>query len=264
MDLLGPFKTQPFSRQRELVIDIVKLGRSKHHVPILFEVDVTDARNRIRLLKQQSGGSFSFTGWSVMCIAKAISENKQLHALRYGRRQMVIFEEVDVLLTVQKSVEEEPIPLPFVIRNANMKSFLQINEDILGAKRQGATKGTMTLGKNPWYASLYRSLPGVIRILIGRGMMRSPFAIKRNTGTVGVSAIGMMGNFAGWAIPVGPLPIQFALGSIVHKPAFIDGRVEGRDFLSVAFVFDHDVVDGAPVAAFTSRLVDLMQSAYGL
>jgi pyruvate/2-oxoglutarate dehydrogenase complex dihydrolipoamide acyltransferase (E2) component len=264
MDLLGPFKMQPFSKNRELVIDIVKLGRSKHHVPILFEVDVTDARNRIRLLKQQRGEPLSFTGWAVKCIAQAISENKQMHAIRRGRRQTVVFEEVDVLLTVQKSVEEELIPLPFVIRSANGKSVLQINEEILVAKRQDATKGTMTLGKNPWYANLYLSLPSMIRSLVGLRMMRNPFAVKRNTGTVGVSSIGMMGNFAGWAIPVGPLPIQFALGGIANKPGFVDGHVEGREFLSVAFVFDHDVVDGAPVAAFTLRLAELMQSTYGL
>lgn len=264
MDLLGHFNTQAFSKNRELVIDIVKLGRSKHHVPILFEVDVTDARNRVRLRKQQSGGSLSFTGWAIKCIAQAITENKQMHAIRSGRRQTVVFEEVDVLLTVQKSVEEEPVPLPFVIRDANGKSVLQINEEILAARRQDANKGTMMLGKNPWYANLYLSLPSFVRSLVGRRMMRNPFAIKRNTGTVGVSSIGMMGNFAGWAIPVGPLPIQFALGGIVTKPGIVNGQVEGRDFLSVAFVFDHDVVDGAPVAAFTSRLVELMQSAYGL
>jgi pyruvate/2-oxoglutarate dehydrogenase complex dihydrolipoamide acyltransferase (E2) component len=216
------------------------------------------------MLKQQGGASLSFTGWVVGCIAQAISENTQMHALRRGRRQTVVFEEVDVLLTVQKSVEEELIPLPFVIRNANRKSVFQINEQILVAKRQDATKGTMTLGNNPWFANLYLSFPGVIRSLVGRAMMRNPFAIKRNTGTVGVSSIGMIGNFPGWAIPVGPLPIQFALGGIVNKPGFVDGEVRSREFLSVAFVFDHDVVDGAPVAAFTSRLVALMQSAYGL
>ena len=264
MDLLGPFKTQPFPKNRELVIDIVKLGRSKHHVPVLFEVDVTDARSQIRLLKQQSVGSLSFTGWAVGCIAQAISENKQMHALRRGRRQTVVFDEVDVLLTVQKSVEEELIPLPFVIRNASRKSVLQINEEILVAKRQDATKSTMTLGNNPWYAKLFLSLPSVIRSLVGRTMMRNPFVIKRNTGTVGVSSIGMIGNFPGWVIPVGPLPIQFALGGIVNKPGFVDGEVRGREFLRVAFVFDHDVVDGAPEAASTSRLVELMQSAYGL
>ncbi len=264
MDRLGPYKIQPFSKNRVLVVDIVKLGRSKHHVPILFEVDVTEARERIRRCKRQTNARLSFTGWVVKCIAQAISEHKQMHGLRLGRRRLVLFEQVDVLVTVQKSVEEEFIPLPFLIRNASDKSVLQINEEILAAQREVASSGTMMLGTNPWYASLYRCLPAFIRGLVGRRMMRNPFAIKRNTGTVGVSSIGMVGNFAGWAIPVGPLPIQFALGGISTKPALIDGKLENRDFLSVCFVFDHDVVDGAPVAAFTSRLAELMKSEYGV
>lgn len=243
---------------------MVKLGRTKHHVPILFEADVTEARDRIRLQKKKSGVSVSFTGWAVKCIAQAIAENPQMHALRRGRHTLVVFEEIDVLVTVQKTVEEELIPLPFVIRNANSKSVVEINKDILAAKQQDATAGTMTLGRNPWYANLYLALPGVIRGIAGRIMLHNPFAIKRNTGTVGVSSIGMMGNFAGWAIPVGPLPIQFALGGISKKPVFKDNQISSHEFLSVSFVFDHDVVDGAPVAAFTSRLVELIESAFAL
>jgi pyruvate/2-oxoglutarate dehydrogenase complex dihydrolipoamide acyltransferase (E2) component len=264
MDRLGSFKTQPFSKNRALIIDVVKLGRSKHHVPILFEVDVTEARERIRRYKKQTNARLSFTGWAVKCIAQAISEHKQMHGLRLGRRRLVLFDQVDVLVTVQKSVGEERIPLPFVVRNASGKSILQINEEILAAEGEVASSVTMMLGINPWYANLYRCLPAVIRSLVGRTMMRNPFAVKRNTGTVGVSSIGMMGNFAGWAIPVGPLPIQFALGGISKKPTLIDGKLENRDFLSVCFVFDHDVVDGAPVAAFTSRLAELMQSVDGV
>lgn len=258
------FELKPFSKNRELVIDIVKLGRSKHHVPILFEVDITEARKGIRHYRKETDTPLSFTGWAVKCIAQAVSEHKQMHGLRLGRRKLVLFQQIDVLVTVQKSVEEEFIPLPFVVRNANGKSILQINEEIQTAKHEVASNSTMMLGTNPWYANLYQHIPGAIRGLIGRAMLRKPFAIKRNTGTVGVSSIGMVGNFAGWAIPVGPLPIQFALGGISKKPALVDAKLENRDFLSVCFVFDHDVVDGAPVAAFTSRLVELMQSAYGV
>lgn len=258
------YELKPFSKSRKLVIDVVKLGRSKHHVPILFEVDVTEVREGFRRYREKTGTPVSFTGWAVKCIAQAVSEYKQMHGLRLGRRNLILFQEIDVLVTVQKSVEEEFIPLPVVVRNANGKSILQINEEIQAAKHELASNSTMMLGSNPWYASLYQHIPGAIRSLIGRAMLRKPFAIKRTTGTVGVSSIGMVGNFAGWAIPVGPLPIQFALGGISKKPALVNAKLENRDILCVCFVFDHDVVDGAPVAAFTSRLAELMQSAHGM
>ena len=246
------------------MIDVVRLGSTRHHVPILFEVDITEAREAIRRYRRRTGAPLSFTGWIVKCIAQAISENKKMHGLRLGRRKLVLFEQIDVLVTVQKPVGDELIPLPFVVRNANDKSILQINGEIQAAKREVASPATMTLGSNPWYAKLYLHLPGTIRGLIGRAMLKDPFAIKRHTGTVGVSSIGMVGNFAGWAIPVGPLPIQFAIGGISKKPMLLDGKLENRDFLSVSFVFDHDVVDGGPAAAFTSRLVELLQSAFGV
>ena len=34
--------------------------------------------------------------------------------------------------------------------------------------------------------------------------------------------------------------------------------------LSLTVVFDHDVIDGAPAARFTRRLVELIESGYGL
>jgi hypothetical protein len=34
--------------------------------------------------------------------------------------------------------------------------------------------------------------------------------------------------------------------------------------LSLTVVFDHDVVDGAPAARFVKRLVELIESGYGL
>ena len=44
-----------------------------------------------------------------------------------------------------------------------------------------------------------------------------------------------------------------------HTPT--DAR---RENLNQMVVFDHDVIDGAPAARFTRRLVELIESGYGL
>jgi pyruvate/2-oxoglutarate dehydrogenase complex dihydrolipoamide acyltransferase (E2) component len=49
-----------------------------------------------------------------------------------------------------------------------------------------------------------------------------------------------------------------------RKPAVIEERVEPRDLLDLTVAFDHDVVDGAPAARFVKRLVELIESGYGL
>jgi pyruvate/2-oxoglutarate dehydrogenase complex dihydrolipoamide acyltransferase (E2) component len=54
------------------------------------------------------------------------------------------------------------------------------------------------------------------------------------------------------------------VGGIARKPAEVEGRIELRDLIDLTLIFDHDVVDGAPAARFTRRLVELIESGYGL
>ena len=49
-----------------------------------------------------------------------------------------------------------------------------------------------------------------------------------------------------------------------EKPVVVDGKIEIREMLSVTVSFDHDIVDGAPAARFTSQLKSLIESGYGL
>lgn len=54
------------------------------------------------------------------------------------------------------------------------------------------------------------------------------------------------------------------LGGIAEKPVVVDGKIEIREMLSVTVSFDHDIVDGAPAARFTSQLKSLVEGGYGL
>jgi pyruvate/2-oxoglutarate dehydrogenase complex dihydrolipoamide acyltransferase (E2) component len=54
------------------------------------------------------------------------------------------------------------------------------------------------------------------------------------------------------------------VGGVAWKPAVVEGRIEPREILNLTVRFDHDVVDGAPAARFTRRLVELIESGYGL
>jgi pyruvate/2-oxoglutarate dehydrogenase complex dihydrolipoamide acyltransferase (E2) component len=54
------------------------------------------------------------------------------------------------------------------------------------------------------------------------------------------------------------------VGGISWKPAVVEGRIEPREMLDLTVTYDHDVIDGAPAARFTRRLVELIESGYGL
>lgn len=264
MDVIGKFEKVPFPKKRDLVIDVVALARTKHHVPILLELDVSRARDFIRQNTVKTGKQISFTGWISKCIAQAVSEQPRVHALRSGKRSLVLFNDVDIMIPVQKQTSEGEIPLPYILRKANHKTVYEISDEIRLAQAQDANSQDMVLGKNPWYANIYLRLPRFIRYALGRMLLRNPYGIKRNSGTIGISSIGMMGNFGGWAIPTGPLPLQFGIGSISKKPWVINDEIEIREVLNLAFVFDHDVVDGTPIARFIGRLTELIQNADGL
>jgi pyruvate/2-oxoglutarate dehydrogenase complex dihydrolipoamide acyltransferase (E2) component len=40
-----------------------------------------------------------------------------------------------------------------------------------------------------------------------------------------------------------------------------DGQVEVREYLNLTLSFDHDIVDGAPAARFTMKLIELIELA---
>jgi pyruvate/2-oxoglutarate dehydrogenase complex dihydrolipoamide acyltransferase (E2) component len=254
-----------FPKNRELVITVVELGLSKHRILYLIELDVTQAHAALRREKERTGESLSFTAWIARCIAQAISEHKQVHALKRGRTSMLLFKDVDIMIIVEKTIDGEAFPLPYLLKQANQKSVRQIHDEIRAAQTQAAGHGDIVLGgKNPWFASLLPWMPKVLLMGIGRWQMRDPFRHKKAAGTVLITALGMMGHFSGWAVPIGTQPVCFGVGGIARKPGVNGDRIEIREYLSLSLVFDHDVVDGAPIARFMSRLTELMESGFGL
>ena len=84
-------------------------------------------------------------------------------------------------------------------------------------------------------------------------------------GTTAVSAVGMIGKFRGWLVIMGGhFTTQLGVGGIIEKPVFENGEVEMKEYLRLTLSVDHDVIDGAPLASFSSWLAELMESAFNL
>jgi len=96
-------------------------------------------------------------------------------------------------------------------------------------------------------------------------LRRDPTLVTSMAGTVGISSVGMFGKgHAGWGIATGSHGLDLIVGGTSRRLAEVNGRVEARDILSLTIIFDHDIIDGAPAARFTRKLVELIESAYGL
>lgn len=270
VDLIGSFEQRNFPRFRTPTIDTLNWGRQRHHIPMLVEIDVTAAREAIHEYKTKTGQGISFTGWIVKCLAQAVSEHKYVHALRKGKRQLVIFNDVDVNAIVERAVGRETLPMPYIIRKANEKTLADIHAEIRAAQKSPVTAGDVQVGspRAAWMMQLFTLLPQFVRnAIFWQPLFRNPFSIKRMMGTVSVSSLtsfGMMGGGMSWGIPIGIHPLLIAVGGIAKRPGVIDNQIVIREYVGLTVMFDHDVTDGAPVARFINRLQELMTDRYGL
>lgn len=251
-----------FPRIREGAIDLLREAHRKHMIHALLEVDVTEARRLIHEHKARTGEALSFTAFVAACLAKAVDEDKAIHAYRRGRKRLVVFDEVDVNTMVERQVGGRTMGTPNIIRAANKKTLREIHEEIRAAQAR-AVEDTQGMEWFRW-APLVARLPLWLRTLAWRAMERRPHTLKRVAGTVGLTAVGMFGLGAGWGITIPFLTLNVVLGGIAEKPALVGGHVEARQYLCVTISVDHDVVDGAPAARFAKRFRELIESSYGL
>jgi pyruvate/2-oxoglutarate dehydrogenase complex dihydrolipoamide acyltransferase (E2) component len=235
--------------------------RSAQHTPImhgLIEVDVTRAREFLREQKANTGESLSFTAFLIACLGKAIEEHKAVQARRFGSKRLILFEDVDVFIMVERDVAGQVPIIASIIRAANRKTVREIHQEIRATQQEDVAKAVKWLQFQP--ASIFRPFFWGFS-LIGS---RYPQLWKKYVGTVGITAVGMFGKGAAWGIPPAIPTLMVTVGGIGEKPVLVDGHIALREYLSLTISFDHDIIDGGPAARFIERLKELIESGYGL
>jgi pyruvate/2-oxoglutarate dehydrogenase complex dihydrolipoamide acyltransferase (E2) component len=268
LDAVGTYEVVPFLPERNATLDTLRWAKKRHQIPILLEVDVTRARERIREYRRRTGVGLSLTGWVVSCVARAAAEHPRVHSIRSGRRKLVLVSEVDVAVVLERAVAaergNETLPMPFVIRNAEKKTAAEVHEEIRSAQESEVAPGTSSIerGVAPWLQSLFFRSPAWLRDLVfWRWFLRNPVRIKEAMGTVVVTAVGMMApGVLAWGVPLSLHPLAVSVGGITQRHT-LTGK---QDVLALTVVFDHAVTDGAPVGRFIRRLNELMKAAEGL
>jgi len=250
----------PFPKVRLRGADFLRLMQRKPVIHALTEMDVTVPRKYIREYKARTGESLSFTAFVTYCLGKAIDEDKRMHAYRRGNK-LLLFDEVDITTVIEHEVRDEKIATPYIFRAVNKRTLRDIHREMRVAQAEKVQKFKQGI---PWYDSVFFSLPQFIRIAIFGVFGKSPHLMKRVEGTVMVTAVGMFGKGIGWGIPLTNYTLGITLGGIGAKPGVVDGRVEIREYLSMTISVDHDIVDGAPLARFATRLRELIEHGFGL
>ena len=253
-----PYRLIPIPRQRRFSLDAGRMGRNKHIVHGLAELDVTVARQIILAHKEKTGQRLSFTAFIINCLGEAIGRHELLHAYRNWRGQLVIFEDVNIVMMVEAELDGRKVPMPYVLRAVNKKSYLEVHQEIRDVQAAPAmSQGARLMD---WF--LY--FPWPLRHLFYWVVMRMPQYFRANSSSVLVTAVGMFSRGASWAITKPSHTLAVALGGIAEKPGVVDGQIVPREYLHLTISIDHDVVDGAPMARFGNELMTLIEQGYGL
>lgn len=241
-------------RDRRPVLDRLAGAGRRFQVHALVELDVSEARARIRTAPEP----VTWTAFVVASVARAVAAHPELNARMSGSR-VITFDRVDIGATVERSGEGRPVLDIVVVRGADRLDCVEITRMLHEAKTGPALEHPAR-----GLVALVVRLPGPLRRTAVRLVARRPAVSATFGPAVGVTSIGMFTHGWGWAIPLAPLTIIATVGAVVERPVVLDGVVVARPMLPLTLSFDHAVVDGAPAARFVETLRDLVETAAAL
>ena len=238
--------------------DVFSVGLLKHHVSALLEFDVTDGRERLKVLKK-AGKKVSFNAWLIKVISKALEQHREATGYIFNKRKLMIFDDINISIMVEKELEGKKVPIPLVIEKANEKNIEEITQEIEDAKKRVLSDKDIVLQKrSAKYERLYYHLPGFLRRMVWRLILNHPKIAFKKMGNVIITSPGMMGKINGWFIQKSIHPVSFGMGSVIKKPVVIDDEIRIREILNMTILLDHDALDGAPMVRFMNDLTRLI------
>lgn len=146
------------SPQRQVVLTFLDLSSWNHYMFTILDVDVTLARQLIDGHEARTGESLSFTGFLTHCLARAVAEDPTVQAYLKGRKRLVMFDDVDVGLMVERGAGGARAPVGYVVLRANQKDVLEIHREI----RAVQTAPPRTGAEIPAWLRVMPHLPGAL------------------------------------------------------------------------------------------------------
>ncbi len=258
-------RIETFPASRIATIDIGGIGKRKHHVTGLIELDVTAVRKQIRDYNRNHPEKVSFNAWLISVIARTLKNHDAAGAFLKGRRKLVIFDDVNVSVAVEKEIDGRKVPIPLVIEKAHEIPISDITRLIAEARSKEITGRDIVLQKrSSRMENLYYHLPRFMRLAFWKYFLGRPKMSFKKMGNVAFTSIGTAGNVRGWFIPFSIHPACFGISAIQNKPIAVGGKVEVREILPMTILLDHDVMDGAPMARFINELTGSIESGSGI
>jgi len=254
------YRFQKIIRSRIATFDIFDVGMRKHHISAMLEFDVTESRAKLRELRKK-GINVSFNAWLLKIIGSVLEKHPEAAAYFYNKKKLIIFDDINISMIIEKLIGDVKVPMPLVIEKVNKKMALEITKEIEKAKGLELNPDDIVLEKqSAAYQRLYYHMPGKLRRLFWKILLKSPKAAYRTMGNVSVTSIGMIGRINGWFVHKSVHPVSFGVGSVLKKPVVINNEIKIREILNMTILVDHDVIDGAPMVRLLDDLTNYIET----
>src|ERR1035437_823953 len=194
------YQIQKNPKKRIAIIDICAIGLQKHHIASMIEIDVSASREKIKKYKR-TPNKISFTAWLIKVISNTIKDHELVAAYSKGKSKIIIFNDINISLVVEKVLNGQKVPIPLTIEKSNERSIESITKQINDARDEILTDNVNNLqSESNNIERFYYLLPGIIRRYFWRYLLRHPHLSFKIMGNVAITSIGMIGNVNGWFI----------------------------------------------------------------
>ena len=218
-------------------------------------VNVTETMRAMADCQRACRISVSLHAYLIRCIALAAAEHPGVITYRH-RNTLIQYKSVDIGTALNK---EQPdgsrLPMIYIVRDAESKSFAQINWEFRTAVRSDLSRDPGVLARRR-----FARLPGPLRYLAMKRALRHPNGAKKLYGNLQFTSLYQ----SDFRMPLVPFPpnlgtISIAAGSV--SDAFLpddQGKPKLSKVLHFGDAMNHDVIDGMPWLQFVRRRAELI------
>ena len=245
------YRAKPLGSNRQMVAAASAVNRERNTIHVITEADITEPRRLIAEHRACTGQKLSLTAYVVACLARTFEQFPEFNSFRQGAR-LIILDDVTISVLFEREFDGESVPEPVGIQAANRKTLRQINDELRGAQQRSVDR----LGAATGFAWI-RFIPAfLLRTFIH--LASRNIAMQKRFGVAAVTAVGMFGSGPMWLVPLTAATVTVAVGAIERRVALVDGELQEREHLCLTVSFNHDIIDGAPGARFTSHFKQLL------
>jgi pyruvate/2-oxoglutarate dehydrogenase complex dihydrolipoamide acyltransferase (E2) component len=253
---MNKFHLKPWLQYRNNITDFLNLRPDRNMAQANFEVDISKMSAIIAERNVRVHSTLSHLAYLLWCYAQAVKQHPEMQWMKH-KKQLFVFDDVDISMIFEKSTSDNhKVPAPYIFRAAQNKSYDELLKELVIANNM--TLDELQMRKK---STIFKALPGFMRLFILRKALSHPLKWKEALGTVAFTTLGMtIRNRKFWAIPIGPYGCMLAAGSSF---SYKDER-GSRNGWCLTINFDHNLNDGGPAIRFGRTFIQLLESAEGL